>query len=227
MACLFLQLRLWQRFSCLGLRPFSHFLWVLFGIARFAQLQTFAPAASSLFLTLVPSFSRALSSGFPVCFPLSSFQRRLFFLLLLRSYLSGVTASALLAVPAVGSAFLFAEAYVSSVVGLSVLFFSAVTAVSGGCYPLSTFYNHTFPKYLISTILQPRRMYRHTHRPRKRKIAPKLPLLLSPVVRLITPPCYPLRIHGSTASNPFNSNFGEPDVRRLARCFCFILNFMF
>ena len=92
--------------------------------------------------------------------------------------------------------------------------------------PVIILYNHTFPEYLISTILQPRRMYRHTHRPRKRKIAPKLPLLLSPVVRLITPPCYPLRIHGSTATNPFNSNFGEPDVRRLARCFCFILNFV-
>ena len=34
-------------------------------------------------------------------------------------------------------------------------------------------------------------MYRHTHRPRKRKIAPKQPLLLSLVVRLITPP-YPI-----------------------------------
>ena len=65
---------------------------------------------SSLFLTLVPSFSRALSSGFPVCFPLSSFQCRLFFLLLLRSYLSGVAMGALLAVPAVCSAFLFAKA---------------------------------------------------------------------------------------------------------------------
>ena len=91
----------------------------------------------------------------------------------------------------------------------------------------NVFYNHTFPEYLISTILQPRRIYRHTHRPRKRKIAPKQPLLLSPVVRLINPPCYPLRIHGSTTTKPLNSNFGELDVRRLARCCCFILNFMF
>ena len=91
---------------------------------------------------------------------------------------------------------------------------------------LKVSYNHTFPEYLISTILQPRRIYRHTHRPRKRKIAPKQPLLLSPVVRLITPPCYPLRIHCSTTTNPPNSNFGERDVRRLARCFCFILNFV-
>ena len=49
-------------------------------------------------------------------------------------------------------------------------------------------YNHTFPEYLISTLPHPRRMSRHTHRPRKRKIAPKQPLPLSPVVRLITPP---------------------------------------
>ena len=27
-------------------------------------------------------------------------------------------------------------------------------------------YNHTFPEYLISTLPHPRRMYRHTHRPR-------------------------------------------------------------
>ena len=62
-------------------------------------------------------------------------------------------------------------------------------------------YNHTFPEYLISTLPHPRRMYRHTHRPRKRKIAPKQPLLLSPVVRLITPP--PLVIlPGYTAPPP-------------------------
>ena len=36
-------------------------------------------------------------------------------------------------------------------------------------------YNHTFPEYLISTLPQPRRMYRHTHRPRKWKIAPNNP----------------------------------------------------
>ena len=36
-------------------------------------------------------------------------------------------------------------------------------------------YNHTFPEYLISTLPQPRRMYRHTHRPRKQKIAPNNP----------------------------------------------------
>ena len=63
--------------------PVSHFVWVIFWVARFVRLKPFAPAASSLFLTLVPSLRRALSSGFPVCIPLSSFQRRLFFLLLL------------------------------------------------------------------------------------------------------------------------------------------------
>ena len=89
------------------------FLWVLFWIARFVQLQTFAPVASSLFLMLVPFFRRALSSSFPVCFPLSSFQRRLFFLLHLHTSFSGVTKRTLLAAPAVGSAFLFAEADVS------------------------------------------------------------------------------------------------------------------
>ena len=87
-------------------------------------------------------------------------------------------------------------------------------------------YNHTFPEYLISTLPHPRRMYRHTHRPRKRKIAPKQPLLLSPVVRLITPPCYPPWIHCSTTNKTLDSNFGEPGVGRLARCFFFILNFM-
>ena len=90
----------------------SQFLWVIFWIARFVRLQTFAQATSSLFLTLVPSFRRVLSSGFPVCFPLSSFQRRLF-LLLLHTYFSGVAKCALFAAPAVGSAFLFAEADVS------------------------------------------------------------------------------------------------------------------
>ena len=54
-------------------------------------------------------------------------------------------------------------------------------------YRLKNSYNHTFPEYLISTIPQPCRIYRHAHRPRKRKIDPKQPLLLSPVVRLITP----------------------------------------
>ena len=88
-------------------------------------------------------------------------------------------------------------------------------------------YNHTFPEYLISTVPHPCQMYRHTHRPRKRKIDHKQPLLLSPVVRLFTPPCYPPRIHGSTTNKSLNSNVGEPDVRRLARCFFFILNFMF
>ena len=93
--------------------------------------------------------------------------------------------------------------------------------------PSNQIYNHTFPEYLISTLPHPRRMYRHTYRPRKRKIAPKQPLLLSSVVRLITPPCYLPRIHGSTTNSPLNSNFGEPGVGRLARCFFFILNFMF
>ena len=91
-------------------------------------------------------------------------------------------------------------------------------------------YNHTFPEYLISTLPHPRRMYRHTHRPRKQKIAPKQPLLLSPVVRLITPPphpCYPPWIHSSTTNKTLNSNFGERGVGYLARCFFFILNFMF
>ena len=69
---------------------------------------------------------------------------------------------------------------------------------------LNGFYNHTFPEYLISTLPHPRRMYRHTHRPRKQKIAPKQPLLLSPVVTIITPPCYPPRIHGSTTNKPLN-----------------------
>ena len=112
---------------------------------------------------------------------------------------------------------------------LFVIFFSCAISWSWSPWfsPVLFLYNHTFPEYLISTIPHPRRIYRQTHRPRKRKIAPKQPLLLSPVVRLITPPCYPLRIHGSNTTNPFNSNFGELDVRRLARCFCFILNFMF
>ena len=48
-----------------------------------------------------------------MCFPLISFQHRLFFILLLHTYFSGVARRALLAAPAVGSAFLFAEADVS------------------------------------------------------------------------------------------------------------------
>ena len=88
-------------------------------------------------------------------------------------------------------------------------------------------YNHTFPEYLISTIPHPRRINRHTHRPRKRKNCPNNPSNYHRVVRLITPPCYPLRIHRSTPTNPLNSNFGELDGGRLARLFCFILNFEF
>ena len=87
--------------------------------------------------------------------------------------------------------------------------------------------NLTLPEYLISTPLNPRWTPRHTHRPRKRKVDPKLPLLLSPVVRLITPLVI---LSGSTAPPPlipFNSNFSELDGRRLARLFCFFLNFSY
>ena len=48
--------------------------------------------------------------------------------------------------------------------------------------------NHTFPEHLISTIPHPRRIHRHTHRPRKTKKLPQQPFQLSPVVRLIIPP---------------------------------------
>ena len=87
--------------------------------------------------------------------------------------------------------------------------------------------NLTLPEYLISTLLNPRWTPRHTHRPRKRKIDPKLPLLLSPVVRLTTPLVI---LSGPTAPPPlipFNSNFSELDGRRLARLFCFFLNFSY
>ena len=89
------------------------------------------------------------------------------------------------------------------------------------------FCNLTLSEYLISTLLNPRWTPRHTHRPRKRKIDPKLPLLLSPVVRLITPLVI---LSGYTAPPPlipFNSNFSELDGRRLARLFCFFLNFSY
>ena len=36
-------------------------------------------------------------------------------------------------------------------------------------------YNHTFPEYLISTLPHPRRIHRHTYRPRKRKLPPNNP----------------------------------------------------
>ena len=59
------------------------------------------------------------------------------------------------------------------------------------------------------------------------KITPEQPFLLSPVVTLITPSHYPLWIYRSIPSNPIIPNFGELDGRRLARLFCFILNFWF
>ena len=65
--------------------------------------------------------------------------------------------------------------------------------------------NHTFPEYLISTIPHPRRIHRHTHRPRKLKELPQQPFPLSLVVRLITP--HPLVIlPGYTAPYPSNSS---------------------
>ena len=65
--------------------------------------------------------------------------------------------------------------------------------------PGTYIYDHTFPEYLISTMPHPRRIYRHTYRPRKRKNCPKQPLLLSPVVRLITPPPPLVILSGYTA----------------------------
>ena len=42
-------------------------------------------------------------------------------------------------------------------------------------FVLLMIYNHTLLEYLLSTIPHPRRIYRHTYRPRKRKIAPNNP----------------------------------------------------
>ena len=112
----------------------------------------------------------------------------------------------------------------------SVLLLSAVNDLndpSAGPLVQITYCNLILPEYLISTLLNPRWTPRHTHRPRKRKIDPKLPLLLSLVVRLITPLVI---LSGSTAPPlliPFNSNFSELDGRRLAHLFCFFLNFSY
>ena len=121
-------------------------------------------------------------------------------------------------------------AYVVGLIIFGRYFYNSTTfRMSTRRLPVILFiYNHTLPEYLISTLLYPRRIgYTDIHTDRENENLPQQPFLLSLVVMLITPPCYPSRIYHSIPTNLLNSNFGELDGRRLARLFCFILNFEF